>query len=484
MPAHSPTETLPRPIIEGYPLSLEVVSGLVLLSDVLAVLASDILVYVAYVGWSEERYQFYLTAAVVHAAFCVFLFKLSNLYAFDAVVRPSQVLMRILLLCGGVFVGLVTFAFAFKLSAQFSRVWAFSSVAAGASAIILGRGLCNQFLRTGARLGKVGRNIVLVGAGLQARKLLDRLDIVHEPWFRVIGVFEDRQERVSAEPLDVPVLGSVDQLFDFARVHRIDDIIITLPWNADERIAALVERFRELPVHIRLASDLIGYRYPRFSQSEIAGIPVLNVAHKPISGWHYLIKLVEDRILGALGFVALLPVFALIVVAIKLDSRGPVFFKQQRYGFNRRIVEIYKFRTMRHSLTDQDAEQLTAPRDPRVTRVGRFLRRFSLDELPQLVNVLNGEMSLVGPRPHALRAKAGGELYEDAVAEYATRHKVKPGLTGWAQINGWRGETDSIAKLQMRVEHHLYYIDNWSLALELRIILKTILVIMKGTNAY
>ena len=478
------SDTLTRPVVHGYPLSLEVVSGFVLASDAFAVLATDVAIYISYLGWSEDRFPIYLMASVVHALACVSLFKVANFYAFDSVVRPSQMLPRVLLACGAVFLVLVTLAFAFKLSAQFSRVWAFSSLVVGTSAILAGRIMCNQLLRAGARMGKVGRNIVLVGAGRQTQKLLDRLDVIHEPWFRIIGVFEDRGERVSHASVDVPILGSVDHLFTFARRHRIDDIIITLPWNADERISELVERFRELPVHIRLASDLVGYRYPRFSQSEIAGIPVLNVAHKPISGWLYLIKLVEDRILGALLFAGLLLPMALIAYLIKLDSPGPVFFKQQRYGFNRRIIEIYKFRTMSHVHSDQDAERLTSPEDPRVTTLGRFLRRFSLDELPQLVNVLRGEMSLVGPRPHALKAKAGGELYEDAVAKYATRHKVKPGLTGWAQVNGWRGETDSIHKLQKRVEHDLYYIDNWSLGLELRIILKTILVIMKGTNAY
>jgi exopolysaccharide biosynthesis polyprenyl glycosylphosphotransferase len=180
-----------------------------------------------------------------------------------------------------------------------------------------------------------------------------------------------------------------------------------------------------------------------------------------------------------------LPIMALAAIAIKLESKGPILFKQQRYGFNNQLIEVYKFRSMYTEMTDANAEQLTTRDDPRVTRVGAFLRRTSLDELPQLLNVLKGEMSVVGPRPHATRAKAAGKLYEDVVDGYAIRHKVKPGITGWAQVNGWRGNTDTEGDIMGRLEHDFYYIENWSVMFDLYIILRTIKAVIVGDkNAY
>ena len=191
-------------------------------------------------------------------------------------------------------------------------------------------------------------------------------------------------------------------------------------------------------------------------------------------------------VLGALaGLVLLGPVLLLIAIAIKLDSKGPVFFKQRRYGFNNKFVEIYKFRSMYAEATDANANRLVTKGDPRVTRVGRFIRKTSLDELPQLINVVfTGNMSLVGPRPHAIQAKAAEHLYDEAVDGYFARHRVKPGITGWAQINGWRGETDSREKILRRVEHDLYYIENWSILFDLYIVLRTPFALIRGEGAY
>jgi lipopolysaccharide/colanic/teichoic acid biosynthesis glycosyltransferase len=175
---------------------------------------------------------------------------------------------------------------------------------------------------------------------------------------------------------------------------------------------------------------------------------------------------------------------ALIALAIKLESKGPVFFKQKRYGFNNELIEVYKFRSMYNDKLDFHAEKLTTRDDPRVTRVGRLIRRTSTDELPQLFNVLIGNLSLVGPRPHATKAKAADQLYNDVVDGYFARHRVKPGITGWAQVNGWRGQTDTAEKLQRRVEHDLYYIENWSLALDLYILARTPFSLFDSENAF
>ena len=213
-------------------------------------------------------------------------------------------------------------------------------------------------------------------------------------------------------------------------------------------------------------------------------VPLIDIIDRPIADWsmHRQVAVRQER--GLLALLGLAPVMALVALAVKLDSRGPVLFRQKRYGFNNELIEIYKFRSMYVDQADANAAKLVTKDDPRVTRVGRFIRKTSLDELPQLFNVLKGELSLVGPRPHALQAKAADRLYQDVVDGYFARHRVKPGITGWAQINGWRGETDTAEKTQKRVEHDLYYIDNWSVLFDLYILLKTPLALLRGENAY
>jgi exopolysaccharide biosynthesis polyprenyl glycosylphosphotransferase len=217
---------------------------------------------------------------------------------------------------------------------------------------------------------------------------------------------------------------------------------------------------------------------------QVSGIPMVEVLRTPMSGGQLTLKWLEDRILGSLLLLFVGPLMLLIAAAIKLDSQGPVFFRQKRQGYNNSLIEVWKFRSMYANMADANCAQQTTRDDPRITRVGRFLRQTSLDELPQLINVLNGTMSLVGPRPHALETKAEGVLFEDVVDRYAARHRVKPGITGFAQVMGWRGETDSIAKIKGRVECDLYYIGHWSLWLDFWIMAKTIWVILKGENAY
>ena len=196
-------------------------------------------------------------------------------------------------------------------------------------------------------------------------------------------------------------------------------------------------------------------------------------------------KWLFDKIIGSLVLICVAPIMLLIAIAIKLDSKGPVFFEQRRYGFNNKFVEIYKFRSMYAEATDANASKLVTKGDPRVTRVGRFIRKTSLDELPQLLNVVFiGNMSLVGPRPHAIQAKAAEHHYDEAVDGYFARHRVKPGITGWAQINGWRGETDSREKILRRVEHDLYYIENWSILFDFYIVLRTPFALIRGEGAY
>jgi exopolysaccharide biosynthesis polyprenyl glycosylphosphotransferase len=213
-------------------------------------------------------------------------------------------------------------------------------------------------------------------------------------------------------------------------------------------------------------------------------VPVLDVLDQPITDWDVVMKWLFDKTVSAFALIALAPVMLLVALAIKLDSRGPVLFKQKRYGFNNELIEVYKFRSMYTDKSDSTAAKLVTKDDPRVTRVGRFIRKTSIDELPQLINVLRGELSLVGPRPHAVNGHMSNRLFEDVVDGYFARHRVKPGVTGWAQIQGWRGEMDTEEKVRRRVEHDLEYIENWSVWLDAAILVRTLLMVLRTENAY
>jgi exopolysaccharide biosynthesis polyprenyl glycosylphosphotransferase len=211
---------------------------------------------------------------------------------------------------------------------------------------------------------------------------------------------------------------------------------------------------------------------------------MIDLYDKPIADWDYVSKWLFDKVVGSIALALLAPVMALIAIAVKLESKGPVLFRQKRYGFNNELIEVLKFRSMYTDRCDATATKLVTKNDPRVTRVGRFIRKTSLDELPQLLNVVTGTLSLVGPRPHAVQAKAEGHLYNEVVEGYFARHKVKPGITGWAQINGWRGETDTEEKIRKRIEHDLFYIENWSVFLDLHILFKTPISLLNTESAY
>jgi Undecaprenyl-phosphate glucose phosphotransferase len=247
----------------------------------------------------------------------------------------------------------------------------------------------------------------------------------------------------------------------------------------------MLKKLWVLPVDIRLSAHTNQLRFRPRSYSYIGSVPVLDVFDRPIADWDVVMKSLFDKVVGSLALLAALPVMAIVALAIKLDSRGPILFRQKRYGFNNELIEVYKFRSMYHDQADATAAKLVTKGDARVTRVGRFIRKTSLDELPQFLNVVfKGNLSLVGPRPHAVHAKAVDRLYDEAVDGYFARHRVKPGITGWAQINGWRGETDSQEKIQARVEHDLYYIENWSVLFDLYILAMTPFALAKTENAY
>ena len=303
---------------------------------------------------------------------------------------------------------------------------------------------------------------------------------------RIFGFFDDRTDDRSPDVVaGYPKLGTVDDLVEFARHTRIDLIIFTLPITAERRILEMLRKLWVLPIDIRLAAHTNKLRFRPRSYSYIGSVPVLDVFDKPIADWNVVLKIAFDKIVGALCLILLSPLFLAVAIAVKATSKGPILFRQKRYGFNNEVIEVYKFRSMYVDQLDPTASTLVTRDDPRVTPVGRFIRKTSLDELPQLFNVVfKGNLSLVGPRPHAVHAKAADREYDEVVDGYFARHRVRPGITGWAQVNGWRGETDTPEKIQRRVEYDLYYIENWSILFDLYILAITPFALAKTENAY
>ncbi|MFT4098769.1 MAG: undecaprenyl-phosphate glucose phosphotransferase [Rhodoblastus sp.] len=365
------------------------------------------------------------------------------------------------------------------------RDWALHWLLVALVACVGLRLMLASLLRAWSKAGRLARRTVIVGGGKPTFDLIERLDRTGSNAIQILGIFDDRDKYRSPEQIGrYAKLGRFDDLEAFCRDQRVDLLIIALPTVAEDRILHILKMLWVLPIDVRIAALGSKLKLRSRAYNYIGDVPFLPVFDKPMSDWSVAVKTIEDRTLAALGLIALAPLLALIALAVKLDSRGPVFFRQQRYGFNNEPIGVYKFRSMYVDQCDAEAAKLVTKGDPRVTRVGAFLRKTSLDELPQLINVLKGELSLVGPRPHAMQAKAEGRIYDDVVEGYFARHKVKPGITGWAQVNGWRGETDTLEKIEQRVAHDIYYIENWSTWLDLKILVLTPLALFTTKNAY
>ncbi|WP_333793677.1 undecaprenyl-phosphate glucose phosphotransferase [Hyphomicrobium sp.] len=364
---------------------------------------------------------------------------------------------------------------------QTGAVWLGSAV----SLIIAARFALARVLAHLTETGRLVRRAVIVGGGPDAEHLIATLEAGNHNELAILGVFDDRSdERSAASIAGYPKLGTFAQLPTFSRNAGVDLVIVTVPMAAEQRLMQILKELFALPVDIRISALNSKLRFSSSAYSYVGRVPMLALMDRPLTDWDRVVKNIEDRVIGGLLLLLAAPVMALVALAVRLDSNGPIFFKQRRYGFNNEIIEVLKFRSMYADKADANAAKLVTRDDPRVTRVGRFIRKTSLDELPQLINVIKGEMSLVGPRPHATEAKASADLYQAVVDEYFARHRVKPGVTGWAQIKGWRGETDTHEKIQRRVEADLYYIDNWSLTLDLYIIAATPFALLGGKNAY
>ena len=326
------------------------------------------------------------------------------------------------------------------------------------------------------------RNVAIYGVCPDTRRVHQAISASHV--LRYAGLFDDRRERARLTDPEALIDGGTTELLALIASGSIDEIVITLPPTATERIADIARRLQQYPVDVHIcthvSADVPLGAEPARTVRSLGPASLMEVQRRPIRDWGVLVKTLEDRILGGAMLLLLSPLFFVIALAIKLDSPGPVFFRQRRHGVSGQSIVVWKFRTMHVQENGPEVKQATKG-DPRVTSVGRILRATSLDELPQLINVLTGEMSLVGPRPHAV---AHNEYYEKLIASYPGRNRVKPGITGWAQINGLRGETQTPELMARRVEHDIWYIRNWSLWLDLKILALTPVYGLIHKNAY
>jgi polysaccharide biosynthesis protein PslA len=403
-------------------------------------------------------------------------YNLRNFFAFKPHLRRSIQLWNVTFIC------LLGLGFLAQVTVIYSRGWMLLYYATTICALLASRYLFVQATVLGSRNGLISaQRIFLFGTGRHVEEFITR----HQP--RTFGVsvvgchFLTPVDPAAPAILQRQALArDLDAAIASARILEPEAIFLVMPWSATDTINRCAEALLKLPAEIHLGAEHILDRFEHVQLSRFGSMASLQLTRMPLSRMELLEKRAFDLLFASVALLLLTPVLAAVALLIKLDSAGPVFFLQHRYGFNQKPFRIIKFRTMR-TLEDGPVVSQAKKDDPRVTRVGAWLRRWNLDELPQLFNVIKGDMSLVGPRPHAL---SHDREYEQRISVYARRHNVKPGITGWAQIHGFRGETDTDDKMQNRVEYDLHYIDNWSLGLDLQIMIRTVLSSTSYRNAY
>ncbi|MCZ6680152.1 MAG: undecaprenyl-phosphate glucose phosphotransferase [Paracoccaceae bacterium] len=466
-------------------ISPTLVGNLFQVLDPVAVAVVGILVYVVYVNSKGNILESQYFATIFMGVFLAsLLFHWFDAYADDCLFSRRLPIRRLLSGWAVAFAILLATAFALKISSSFSRIWVVTWFFGTASALIGCRLFLSHWIFQRIREGSITDCSVIIGAGVCGQRFAAHLKQIDDPRTNLLGFIDDRNSRVPVSDSGYDILGDMRHLLNMIRANMVDQVFIALPWNASERLASLVHQLALTPVRVCLVTEPLDFEFPNTTIKYSDKVPILQLFDRPLSGWSYMTKMIEDRLIAALILIFIAPLMIVIALAIKLDSPGPVFFRQRRYGFNNDLIAIWKFRTMYADRLDPGGAIQATRNDPRVTRLGRFLRKSSLDELPQFINVMLGNMSIVGPRPHPVELTSGGRQFEETVKRYAARHRVKPGITGWAQVNGWRGTTDTVEKIRKRVEHDLYYIDNWSIWFDFLIIIKTVFLILKDDDAY
>ena len=423
----------------------------------------------------HEPISFSISVGILGCLVAAIVARQSNIYSVSSIIEGRKSVLTILMIVSIAVLTVFGLFYFMSMSDQLLQAW-----------FPLWFGLSFMLL-AGTRLGILYRarqllaedrllqKVAIYGTAPLASQVMKRLAATPRD-HTVVGMFSD-DDRCSDS---ASVAGGMSALVASVRSGGCDRVVLALPANDRIGIDCAISSLSPLPIDIQLSPDAMVVPSRDGSRSTTSDLVLLDVQRRPLSARDTLIKTVMDYALGTVALLLLAPVMALIAVAIKLDSRGPIFFVQSRHGYNHRIIRVVKFRTMT-VLEDGPTIKQAVKGDKRITRVGRILRSTSFDEFPQLFNVLSGELSLVGPRPHAI---AHNDYYSQVVEDYAKRHKVKPGITGWAQVNGFRGETKTAEDMRKRIEHDLYYIKNWSLWLDIKIIAKTALVPFHSPNAY
>jgi putative colanic acid biosynthesis UDP-glucose lipid carrier transferase len=451
--------------------------------DICAIIISAIVMY-------RVRNLFWVPTGDYQLLLIVILFLSINVFTWADVYKPkpgrwlykSLTNLTVAWIVVAMCLSMITFFT--KSGENFSRLWVLMTFTSAYALMVVSRIAIWSYQR-GNHLAQQ-RHVVIIGAGELGKRACDA--IREERWagLKVVGLFDDDSSLHGSTYKDAEIMGDVNQAIDFIERQRqtpdpaVKEVWIALPIRASEKIQQLQLALQNTATNIYLVPDLFGATLSRYSLVESAGMMMINLSATPMVGTREKLKRAEDIIISLLMGLILSPLLAVTSVIIKLESPGPVFFKQRRYGLDGQEILVWKFRSMSVCEDGNNVIQAVA-NDARVTRFGSFIRKYSIDELPQLINVLNGTMSLVGPRPHAV---AHNEYYRDKVHGYMGRHKIRPGITGWAQINGCRGETEAIETMQRRIRYDLEYIQNWSIALDIRILLKTLYTVLRDRNAY
>ena len=463
-----------------FAISQMTVDGISLI--VLSYLSLSLAIFLRNHDKSYIEYVLYLIPTVATTISMVFMFARAGVYnplnvldQIGSLKSTMKCLIQTMLL-------LIGFLFVIKMSDDFSRVWLTAWTATSAVALCGFRLVTARAAERLIRSGRLSKNVAVIGANEVGQQLAGKL-VKESLGTRLVGLFDERRSRTVRTRGGGAVVQQLPALDKLLSTGQVDEVVIAIPPSASGRIWELSRRYHPFPVSLRVLAP-VGYeQFQVLDSSRYGNIGTFRVMGRPLDEAAAVLKRLEDIVVALLAVLITLPLMLLIALAIKLDSRGPVFFRQKRLGAHNLPFDLLKFRSMYVEQADPLGRQLTRAGDPRITRIGRFLRRTSMDELPQLINVLRGDMSLVGPRPHPLAANAAGISYARAISEYPIRHRVKPGITGWAQVNGWRGETATIEQIRRRVEHDLYYIENWSLTLDLFILGRTVFTVLSRENA-
>jgi putative colanic acid biosynthesis UDP-glucose lipid carrier transferase len=455
-------------------------SALLRLLDALSVIATSVAAYMLRHGDAEFPLD-YQAATIIGVLLTLIIFPRADVYSFWRGKSMRQHARA--LATGWIAVGAILsmIAFATKTSEDFSRAWMILWMLGEFGTLLTMRLVMSQIASFIRKKGWEQSRIVIIGEGSLGQEVAHRL--AASPWLgvHVVAMIDARKRKFHPHIQDASGKSDFSDLRQFVHDEKIDEVWIASPLRAEIRVRRIIYALRDSTVALRFVPDIFGAHVLKQKINSVAGLPVVDLIPSPMVGINRVLKAIEDRVLALVILVVISPLLILLAIGAKLSSPGPIIFRQRRHGWDGTPFTLYKFRTMVvHSETDDCVTQAYR-NDPRVTRFGAFLRRTSLDELPQLINVLQGHMSLVGPRPHAL---SHNEYYKELIELYGHRGRVKPGITGWAQVNGFRGETDALEKIAKRVEYDLYYIANWSLWFDLKIIILTLFKGFYHQNAY